>query len=94
MKDVTGNSTKADFSFLPNGGSTPLAPEIVVLDGVTNIFDGSSSVNFGNTTPGVALTKTITVTNSGTANLTLSSPITLPAGFSLVSSFATCRRGS
>lgn len=60
------------------------APEIEVLDGATNIADGTTTaINFGVTTVNSAATKTFTVKNTGTADLILSA-INLPDGFSLV----------
>src|SRR5262249_43043528 len=62
------------------------APEIDVSAGGSAIADGGT-IAFGSTTQGTAVTKTITVTNSGTGTLTLTplNPVTMPAGFSLVS---------
>ena len=56
-------------------------------DGATDISDNTGSVNFGNTLPGTPVTKTFTVTNLGTTNLTLATPISVPAGFTVTSSF-------
>lgn len=65
----------------------PLA-EIDVQDGSTSVVSGGGSVAFGSTTVGTPTTKTLTVRNLGTAPLVLGAP-TMPAGFSLASSFAT-----
>ena len=62
-------------------------PEIWVRLGQTTVIDGSSSFNFGSAFTGVPLVKTFTVKNIGTQDLTLTGPITLPAGFSLISGF-------
>lgn len=71
-----------------NGTTTiPTAPEIVVLDGTTNIADNTGSVNFGSTTVGMPLTRTFTIRNTGTANLTIGTLAALPAGFTLVGTF-------
>jgi len=64
-------------------------PEIQLLDGTTNIADGTGTVNFGSTPPGTPVSKTLTVKNVGTANLTLTQ-ITqgaLPSGYTLLSGF-------
>src|SRR5262249_46210619 len=45
------------------------------------------SDSFGTTLSGMPVTRTFTVKNTGTSNLTLSDPINLPGGFSLVSDF-------
>jgi hypothetical protein len=60
---------------------------IHVLDGDTVISDGTGSVDFGITELGVPKQRTFTVINTGMADLTLQEPISLPSGFSLVSSF-------
>jgi uncharacterized protein (DUF1800 family) len=79
-------------------GSTAWAqsgPQIQVHEGTTippgstGIPDNSGTVLFDATPVGVPQPKTFTVRNVGTANLTLTEPITLPPGFTLVSSFGT-----
>ncbi len=56
------------------------APNIAVSEtGVGNIADGTS-FSFGATKVGMSVTKTFTVTNSGSANLTLSN-LAVPSGF-------------
>jgi large repetitive protein len=64
-------------------------PEIQVTDAsLVNIGDGGS-YSFGTTNAGTAITKVLTVRNLGTSVLTLdAASLTLPAGFSLVNSFA------
>ena len=71
------------------GPVTP-APEIELLDGSTNIADGGT-LNFGTTPPNTAIDKEVTVRNTGTQDLTLTSlgGVILPNGFSLVSDFGT-----
>jgi len=72
--------------------TTPtLAPEIQVLDVTTNVPDGMGSVAFGSTTVGAPIDKTFTITNVGTNELTLTPPITAPAGFRVTSGFGTNR---
>ena len=74
------------FNFALSGTvntSTPTAaPEIEILDGSTVLIDGASTVNFGSVALGATATKTFTIRNLGTSNLTLSQ-ISLPTGFSL-----------
>ncbi len=67
----------------------PEAPEIQVSVGSMNLADGVSTFDFGNTPPGVPVTRSITVENVGTQELVLDEPITVSAGFSLVTSFGT-----
>ncbi|HAX80700.1 MAG TPA: hypothetical protein DCY88_33910, partial [Cyanobacteria bacterium UBA11372] len=74
------------FDFPILGTVTPApAPEIEVSDGATNIVDGTTAINFGNTTVGTAVTKTFNIRNIGNAVLNLSG-LSLPSGFSLVGS--------
>ena len=89
VTDPVGNnntvSTSTDNSVTYNAP----APEIQVLDGATDIADGTiSTIDFGNVTVGATLNKTFTVKNIGKAVLNLSNP-TLPTGFSLVGNLPT-----
>ena len=77
----------ADGVRIERVGDLVLAPEIVVLDGSSNIVDGSGSVNFGTTSATNPLQRTFTVQNQGGANLTLQ-PVSVPAGFSVVTNIA------
>ncbi|MFO0477759.1 MAG: choice-of-anchor D domain-containing protein, partial [Bacteroidota bacterium] len=87
---VNGDATKNPFNFTITGTVVPLpAPQIQVLDGATNIANGSGSVNFGSTFIGTPVAKTFTIKNNGTAALSLGALSALPAGFSLVGSFPT-----
>lgn len=80
-----------EWEFVTEGAVT--APEIAVSEpGVGNIADGGS-FSFGTTTVGTPVTKTFTVTNSGTANLTLSG-LSAPSGFSIASNFGTGNVGA
>ncbi len=65
------------------------APEIQVLLGAENLADGGGVVEYGNTPPGLAIDLTFTVKNRGIEPLTLIEPITVPAGYSLATSFGT-----
>ena len=69
------------------GDSGPVAPEVTVLDGSTNIADGTGSINFGTTAPGSPLQRTFTVKNDGAAALTLQ-PVTGPGGGALPTGFS------
>jgi subtilisin family serine protease len=70
------------------------APEIQVTQNAVDLPDGTAVVNFGNTTWGAPITKTFVVTNHGGAPLHLRAPISVPAGFSVVSSFSSTTLGS
>ena len=77
----------ADAIRIERIGTPVSGPEVAVLDGAAGIADDSGSVDFGTTAPGAAVVKTFTVSNTGNQDLTLTEPINVPAGFSLVSSF-------
>jgi hypothetical protein len=86
--EYTGSSS-AWATWLANLSVTPVpqGPAVQVLDGSTPVADGTGSVSLGSTFVGAALTRTFTVENVGTQPLTLSGPITVPAGFSLAAGF-------
>ena len=72
-----------DFPIRATVTTAPL-PEIQVLDGTTDIVDGTAStIDFGSVIVGGTLNKTFTVKNLGTGVLNLSN-LTLPTGFSSV----------
>ncbi|MEG4361890.1 choice-of-anchor D domain-containing protein, partial [Microcoleus sp. C2C3] len=72
-----------DFPITATVTTAPL-PEIQVLDGTTDIVDGTASaIDFGSVIVGGTLNKTFTVKNLGTGVLSLSN-LTLPTGFSSV----------
>ncbi|MEG4458628.1 DUF4347 domain-containing protein, partial [Microcoleus sp. N9_A1] len=80
---VTLGTTTTGNVEITDNDVTPL-PEIQVLDGTTDIADGTAStIDFGSALIGGTLNKTFTVNNLGTAVLNLSNP-TLPTGFSIV----------
>ncbi|MCR9296202.1 MAG: S8 family serine peptidase [bacterium] len=63
-------------------------PEIQVRHNAKQITDGSGTVLFPDTLPGVPVRETITVQNVGLDDLILDPAISLPNGYSLVTSFA------
>ncbi|WP_448519240.1 Ig-like domain-containing protein [Rhodoflexus sp.] len=65
------------------------APEIQVLTGTTNIPNNTGNVNFGNTLRGTPISRTFTIRNIGTADLTIGTLAALPIGFELVGAFPT-----
>jgi uncharacterized protein (DUF1800 family)/uncharacterized cupredoxin-like copper-binding protein len=80
--DPSGYVIADAIRYAPNVQAAPL---IQVLDSGTVVADNTGSVNFGDTLLGTPVTKTFTVRNAGTATLTLTNPITVPAGFSATS---------
>jgi hypothetical protein len=52
-------------------GVVVTGPLIGVMNGIISLTDGSSAVSFGSAVAGVAVSKTLTITNEGTAVLTL-----------------------
>jgi subtilisin-like proprotein convertase family protein len=65
-----------------------LSPEISVFNGTTEIVDGIGSVAIGSTSQGGAsVTRTLTVRNTGTANLVLQPATISGSGFSIATNF-------
>lgn len=60
-------------------------PEINITQGVTPLPSGTSSVDFGTTTVGTSIVRTITISNTGTGVLNLTS-LTVPAGYAVLTS--------
>jgi hypothetical protein len=83
----TGDGSLTNLGYIAHGTSAVAEPEIQVLDGASDIPDGTGSVNFGTTRVGMPINKVFTVSNIGTGNLTLTEPIAVPAGFSVANSF-------
>ena len=86
-----GDGVENPFDFTIAGTVFPLPPpnpEIDVFAQPNNkIVNGTETpINFGNTPVGTSVNQTFTINNSGTDNLTLGT-LSLPTGFSVVSSF-------
>ena len=77
----------ADVVRIERVGDLPSGPEIELTDGKWDIVDGSGVVDFEFTNAGTPVIKTLTVSNTGQANLTLTQidELDLPSGYSLVS---------
>jgi len=80
--DVDENPFNFALSGIVNLNTPVTAPEIEILDGTTVLVDGSSTVNFGSVAVGGTSTKTLTIRNLGTADLTLSQ-LVLPTRYSI-----------
>src|SRR5262249_30837669 len=80
---ATNVANKNPYNFTISGNVTPPpAPIITVLDGSTVIPFQTGTVNFGSTSVGAPVTKTLTVRTDGNANLTLQAAApTVPAGY-------------
>ncbi len=68
--------------------AVPAVPQVQLTAGSQAVAYGGSAA-LGTSLVGQAAAQTLTVTNTGGATLTLSGPITLPAGFILASDFGT-----
>ena len=87
---VSDDADEGSFAINLTGSATPApAPEITVLNGTTNVLAGGT-INWGSVQVTKNVTKTITVKNTGNATLTLVKPTAgdLPAGFTIVTNFA------
>ncbi len=89
LTDLANQFVVADGMRIERLGDIPQAPEIQVLNGATDVPDNTGAVTFGTTQTGVPLSKTFTVKNVGTTPLTLQTPISVPSGFTVTSSFGT-----
>jgi hypothetical protein len=88
---TTNDADENPFNFAISGTVlASQAPEVTVLDGFSNIADGSlGPVDFGTAVQaGTAPTRTFTVRNDGNATLTLGI-VTVPDGFTLVEGLGT-----
>ncbi len=80
---ANNDSNENPYNFTLTG--TVTVPEVDVLNGVTAVPDGTGVVAFGNAPLGsAALTKTLTVKNTGAAPLTMSAATLSGAGFTIL----------
>ncbi len=84
---IASNSTTPRSPFRLNVTGTAVSPtvkspQLHVYDGNTELVRGGSVVDFGTTTPGTALSKTITIKNLGNGDLTVGT-VSVPNGFSI-----------
>jgi hypothetical protein len=59
-------------------------PEIQVTEGLSDVPDDAALIDYGTADLGQPLSKTFTISNTGLQPLELTSPISLPAGYTLV----------
>ncbi len=78
---LSDDADEATFTFTVTG--TVTFREIRVWDGLIELIDGVSTVAFGNTPVGIVVTKTITIENIGTGNLTITNQPTVDSGFAI-----------
>ncbi len=82
---TTNDPSKTTYTFTVSGTVTTPQATAALFDAGTSIPNGGSD-SFGTSTPGVPVTKTFTVKNTGAANLTLSA-LNIPAGYTIASNF-------
>jgi hypothetical protein len=82
---VNDDANENPFDLVLQGTGVAVAPEISVLLGTTNLSSGGS-LDFGTTTVGTVVTRTLTIRNDGTQTLSLTAldAGSLPAGYSIV----------
>lgn len=87
---VSSDSDEGSYVLNLTGTGTPgPQPEINVLNGTVNVLTGGN-IDFGSVQLSKFVNKTITIKNTGTAALTIVRPTAadLPAGFTIVTNFA------
>jgi hypothetical protein len=87
LSDAANGNVIADAVRLQWLRPLPQGPVVQVLDGGTNVPDGTGAVSLGSTFVGAAVIKTFTVKNLGTQPLVLTGPLSVPAGFSVAAGF-------
>jgi uncharacterized repeat protein (TIGR03803 family) len=69
LEILSNDADEASF-FIQLSGSGVLAPEIEVMDGLVDLVDGGQTLDIGSVNTGTSVTRTVTIFNSGSANLT------------------------
>lgn len=87
LGDQANNFVSADAVRVQYVEALPGGPEILVEHDSVSIVDNTGVLDLGDILRYTTDIRTITVSNTGTSDLTLTEPISLPAGVSLVSSF-------
>lgn len=90
---IVGSLSNGHAFLLTPDGPAPEGPEVQVWVGGGDVADGSGSVDFGQTSLGAPVTRTVFVRNVGRAALQLTAPTTPPAGFSLASGLSATTLG-
>ena len=81
----TNDADENPFNFTIQGISASLDPDVIVFDGGLTVVDGVTNIDFGSTTVGDAVSKTFTVRNDGVSDLILGAIGAMPSGFTLTS---------
>ena len=87
---INNDSDENPYTFDVACTVSPNAPEINILGNGVTINDGDVTpaiadfTDFGTTNVGIPLSRTFTIENLGVLNLTVTNPITVPAGFSVL----------
>jgi hypothetical protein len=85
---ANNDSNENPYNFALTG--TVTVPEADVLNGTVAVLDGTGTVAFGNAAKGsAAISKTLTVKNTGLAPLTMSAATLTGAGFTIVTNVPT-----
>lgn len=80
-----GDTSNSPFTLTLSGTVSAAAPSMAVLDGTQALFSGASTLAFPSTAVGTAVSKTLTIENTGTAALNLGAA-TVSDGFAVLTS--------
>ena len=80
---ITGGSATGTISIISNAPSSPTTISMTGTGAQGQLTSNSSSVAFGSVAVGSSGSQTVTLTNSGTASVTLSQAVASGAGFSI-----------
>jgi hypothetical protein len=84
---ITGSTIEVDLNNLASPASKAVIADAVRIDPMAELVDGTSTLNVGSVATNVAAAETLLVKNVGNADLTLSTPISVPAEYSVPLTF-------